>query len=80
MQMTDCDLLFYAVASCLMYQHRDVKVTEQKLNKNFPNLCHWFVDKKLSFHFRQDETKSIHKKQSKKDSNLDIRYATICIK
>ena len=40
-----------------MYQHRDVKETEKQLNKNFENVCDWFVDNKLSIHLGEDKTK-----------------------
>ena len=46
-QAVDCDLRFYADDSCLIYQHRDFKIIEQKLNKNFSNVSNWFVDNKI---------------------------------
>ena len=36
-QAADFDLLLYAAVSCLVYQKRNVKEVEQKLNKNFLN-------------------------------------------
>ena len=33
--------------------------TEKQLNKNFENVCDWFVDNKLSIHIVEDKTKSI---------------------
>ena len=42
-----------------MCQYRDVKATEQKLNKNFLKVCDWFVNKKLNIYFEEDKTKSI---------------------
>ena len=36
-QAADFDLLLYAAVSCLVYQKRNVKELEQKLNKNFLN-------------------------------------------
>ena len=47
----DCELFLYADDSRLVYQHRDVKAIDTKLNKNFSSACNWFVDKKLSIHF-----------------------------
>ena len=32
---------------------------EKRLNKDFENLCDWFVDNKLSIHFGEDKAKSI---------------------
>ena len=50
-QAVDCDLFLYADDSCLVYQHKDVKEIGRNLNKNFSNVCDWFVDNKLSIHF-----------------------------
>ena len=44
------NLFLYADDTCLMYQHRDVKETEKQLNRDFENVCDWFVDNKLSIH------------------------------
>ena len=44
------NLFLYADDICLMYQHRDVKETEKQLNRDFENVCDWFVDNKLSIH------------------------------
>ena len=41
-QAVSSDLYLYADDSCLVYQHKDVKVIEQQLNKDFSNLCDWF--------------------------------------
>ena len=82
-QAVDCKLFLYAVDSCLVYQHRDAKAIETKLNKNFSSVCDWFVDNKLSIHFGQDKTKCIlfgTKKRLKKDNYLNIRYSTVHIK
>ena len=56
-QAVDCDLFLYADHSCLVYQHKDVKEIEKILNKNFSNVCNWFVDNKLSIHLGEDKTK-----------------------
>ena len=50
-QAVDCDLFLYADDSCLVYQHKDVQEIGRNLNKNFSNVCDWFVDNKLSIHF-----------------------------
>ena len=34
-------------------------IIEHQLNRNFSNICDWFVDNKLSIHFGEDKTKSI---------------------
>ena len=50
------------------------------LNKNFPDLCDWFVDNKLSIHFGDDKTKCIlfaSKNKVKKADPLNINYKGI---
>ena len=82
-QAVHCELFLYSDDSCLVYQHRDVKAIDTKLNKNFSSVCDWFVDNKLSIHFGEDKTKCIlfgTKKGLKQDNNLDIRYGTVHIK
>ena len=71
------DLLLYADDSCLVYQHKDVKIIETQLNKDFSNLCDWFVDNKLSIHFGEDKTKCIlftTKNKNKSAEPLNIIY------
>ena len=58
-QAVDCDLFVYADDSCLVYQHKDAIKIEQILNKNFSNICNWFVNSKLSIHFGVDKTKCV---------------------
>ena len=53
------DLFLYADDTCLVFQSNKVKDTEKQLNKDFANICDWFVDNKLSIHFGEDKTKSI---------------------
>ena len=43
----DCDLFLDVDGSCLVYQHSDVKEIEQNLKNSFPDVCDWFVNKKL---------------------------------
>ena len=58
-QPLNSNLLLYADNSCLIFQHKDIEEIEKVLNNDFENICDWFVDNKLSIHFRQDKTKSI---------------------
>ena len=58
-QAVNCDLLLYADGTGLFFQHKDINIIEHQLNRNFPNICDWFVDNKLSIHFGEDKTKSI---------------------
>ena len=52
-------LLLDADDSYILYQHKKVDEIEKKLNKDFENICDWFVDIKLSIHFGEDKTKLI---------------------
>ena len=82
-QAIDCDLFLYADDSCLVYQHKDVNETERNLNKNFSNVCDWFVDNKLSIHFGEDKAKCIQfgtKHRLYKVNSLEIKYGEIHIK
>ena len=77
------DLFLYADDSCLVYQHSDEKEIESKLNKDFANLCEWFIENKLSIHFGDDKTKSIlfvNKYKLKKTKNIDIAYNGMKVK
>ena len=50
-------ICFYADNSGLTFQHKDVHTIEHQLNKDFANLCEWFVDNKLSIYLCEEETK-----------------------
>ena len=76
-QAVKSNLLLYADDSCLMYQHKDIAIIEKILNEDFENSCDWFIDYKLSVHFRDDKTKSIlfaSKRRAKNIRKLNIRY------
>ena len=51
----NCDLLLYADDTGLIFQHKDVNIIEQQLNRKFSNIYDWFVDNKLSIHFGKDK-------------------------
>ena len=57
-QAVESTLLLYADDSCILYQHKEVDEIEKQLNKDFENICDWFVDNKLSIHFGENKTKS----------------------
>ena len=42
-----------------VFKHKDIDTMEDHLNGGFSTLVDWFVDNKLSVHFREDKTKSI---------------------
>ena len=74
-------ICFYiADDTCLVFQSKNVKDIKMQLNKDFANICDWFVDSKLSIHFREDKTKSIlfaSKRKIKKLHKLEIIYNNI---
>ena len=80
-QAVNCDLL-YADDTGLIFQHKDINIIEQQLNRNFSNICDWFVDNKLSIHFGEDKTKSIlfaPLNKCKKLRKLNISYGSLKI-
>ena len=82
-QAVNCDLLVYADDLGLIFQHKDINIIEQQLNRNFSNICDWFVDNKLSIHFGEDKTKSIlfaPFDKCKKLCKLNISYDSLKIK
>ena len=58
-QAIHSDLLLYGDDSGLTFQHKHVHTIEHRLNKDFANLCEWFVDNKLSIHLGEEKTKCI---------------------
>ena len=53
------DLSLHAEYSGLTFQHKDVYTIEHQLNKDFANLCEWFVGNKVGIHFGEEKTKCI---------------------
>ena len=49
----------YVDDTSISCQHKDATEIENVLNKEFVNVCDWFVDNKLSIHFCEDKTKCI---------------------
>ena len=82
-QAVTCELYLYADDSCLIYQHKDLDVINEKLCLDFSKLCDWFIDNKLSIHFGEDKTKCIlfaSKNKIKKVGQLNIFYRDVIIK
>ena len=52
-------MYLYADDTSIFCQHRDVRESKNVLNKEFANVCDWFVDNKLSIHFGEGKTKCI---------------------
>ena len=81
-QAVNCDLLS-ADETGLIFQHKGINIIEQQLNRNFSNICDWFVDNKLSIHFGEYKTKPIlfaPIKKCKKLRKLNISYGSLKIK
>ena len=64
----------------ILCQHKNVIDIENALNKEFVNLCDWFVDNKLSIHFGEDETKCIRFFRDKNFRELNITHSNNRIK
>ena len=82
-QAVNCDPLLYVDDTSLIFQHKIINIIEHQLNRNFPNICDWFVDNKLSIHFGEDKTKSIlfaSLNKCKKLRKLNISYGSLKIK
>ena len=82
-QAVSSNLFLYAGDSCLVFQEINVIETERQLNRDFKNICEWFVDNRLSIHFGEDKTKSIlfaSKQKIKNIIKLKINYQNIQIK
>ena len=58
-QAVETDLFLYADDTCLVFQHKDINKMNEQLNRDFHNICLWFIDNKLSIHFGEDKTKCI---------------------
>ena len=68
-QAVKSTLLWYADDSCILYQRTDADEIEKHLDKDFENICDWFVDNKLSIHFGIDfaskrRPKNIHQRNN----------------
>ena len=82
-QAVKCNVFLYADDTCIVCQDKDINEIGKQLNKNFENICDWFVDNKLSIHFGDDKTKSIlfaTKFKIKKVRKPNIEYGDIQIK
>ena len=49
------NLLLYADDTCTVFQHKSKIEIEKQLIRDFPSVCDWFADNKLSIHFGQDK-------------------------
>ena len=59
-QVINPELLLNADDPCLISRSRDAKAIKDQPKKDFNSLGEWFIDSKLSIHFGEEKTKSIH--------------------
>ena len=78
--LLDAGSYLYADDTCIFYQHEDVKKIENVSNKQFSSLCQWFIDKKLSIHFREGKAKSILFSKTRGLKEITISFAGHSIK
>ena len=57
--LSNAHTYLYAYDTSIFCQHKDVTEIEIVLNKEFTNVCDWFVDNKLSTYFGEGKTKCI---------------------
>ena len=72
-----CNLFLYADGTWLVFQSKNIKDIKKQLNKDFGNICDWFVDNKRSIHFDEDKINSIFcpsKCKIKRLQKLEIIY------
>ena len=64
----------YADDTSIFCHHKNVKEIENVLNKEFANVCDYFVDNKSSIHFGEDKTKCILFSRDKNIPELNITF------
>ena len=77
------DLFLYADNSGLTFHCKHVHIIQHQSNKDFVNLCEWFLDNKLSIHLGEGKTKCIlfgSKLKLKNAGKLHVMYNGIEIK
>ena len=72
--LSDSHTHLHADDTSIFYQHEDVAEIENFFNKEFTNVCEWFVNNKLSVHFGEDKTKCILFGKEKNLPGLSITY------
>ena len=63
----------YADDTNIFCQDKDVTEIENVLNKEFANVCDWFIDNRLSVHFSEDKTKCILFSRDKNLTELNMQ-------
>ena len=64
----------YADNTSIFCQHKHPTKIEKVLNKEFADVCGWFLDNKLSIHFDEDKAKRILFVRGKNLPELNITY------
>ena len=69
-----CNLFFYADATCLILQSKNIKDIEKQQNEEFANIFDWFVDNEVftSVKIRRNPSFLLSKHPIKKHQELDI--------
>ena len=57
--LSDSHTYLYLGNTSIFYQHNNVMEIQNVSNKEFANICEWFVDNKLSIHVVEDKAKCI---------------------
>ena len=76
-------VFLYADDSGQTFQYKDVHAIQHQLNKDFANLCEWFVENWLGIHLGEDKTNYILFGSTYKVKNtgkLNVMYNGIGIK
>ena len=55
LQAVVIDSLLYADDTCIVFQHQSEIEIQKQLIRDFSSACDWFVDYKLSIHFRKEK-------------------------
>ena len=72
--LSDSHTYLHVDDTSIFYQHEDVAEIENVFNKEFTNVCEWFVNNKLSVHFGEDKTKCILFGKEKTLPGLNITF------
>ena len=62
--LSDSQTYIYVDNNSILYQDKNVGEMENVLNKIFANVCEWFIDNKLSFHFGETKYTLFSKKKT----------------
>ena len=72
--LSNTNAYLYADDTGIFCQHKYVTEIENALNKEFANVCDWFIDNKLSIQFGENKKKCILFCRDKNLPELNITY------